>query len=536
MRKFLANSLVLALILITLVSCGKADASVSMKDSATASTATTTPDATYVASTEGTQDQELETITYAAPASHPSLTGISNNRETWEVIIKVNYIPITPDGYTGPTADYSVDYTDQNGNTSKKTYHDVAFFASSPSKDYEYDTSIMACATVNGKETSGFFIFNQEELTFLQCSLLDGKTTLYPLNIDIPMNTFYVSIIAQDKQSVLMKADSYLFVYRLQTKSCELITKDALDYKSPVKDKLYFVDWSHDEFVCDWSQDSKAIPTNSKVIAYHDDNFDLIVFKDFEHDFFVMQNAFEAGTAGETTFSNMYDVYSFGNIYSSIDGQYLSNIHLPKPYRYNRNRIYAQGMGAWQNDPGKVTYYRYGNEVFNFALPDGNWVTVTSYMPLRKDPNSNWGDLLVDTNNDGLVSAQELKDSVTDLQVLLYNATDHTMHVMNASGNLTKVADDVQDYCEAYGELYWMDSKYNAYELSWYEDTDNILIGKDVVGISKHTDERAGFVVKPGDLRCNMICGGTSLCTLYGDDWLNQKDSSGAWALGKNWE
>ena len=81
-----------------------------------------------------------------------------------------------------------------------------------------------------------------------------------------------------------------------------------------------------------------------------------------------------------------------------------------------------------------------------------------------------------------------------------------------------------------------MDGNLNAYELSWMEKDESVLIGENVVGISYHTDERAGFVVKPGDPRCNWVSYGFSLCTLYGREWLNQEESSGDWALEHDWQ
>ena len=142
----------------------------------------------------------------------------------------------------------------------------------------------------------------------------------------------------------------------------------------------------------------------------------------------------------------------------------------------------------------------------------------------------------MDTDNNGVLTAKELDEGIISVQLLLYNAKDKCVYQCINGQTPVKLAEDVIDYCYAYGELYWMNSMFEAYELSWRTKTVSVLIGEDVVGISKHTDERAGFVVKPDDPRCNAESDGFCLCTLYGDDWLNQESTSGAWALEHDWD
>ena len=76
----------------------------------------------------------------------------------------------------------------------------------------------------------------------------------------------------------------------------------------------------------------------------------------------------------------------------------------------------------------------------------------------------------------------------------------------------------------------------NAYELFWVVDDDSIIIGENAVGIAKSHGETAGFIVKPEDSRCNAITEGYHLCTQYGKDWLNQDQTSAAWALEYDWD
>ena len=47
-----------------------------------------------------------------------------------------------------------------------------------------------------------------------------------------------------------------------------------------------------------------------------------------------------------------------------------------------------------------------------------------------------------------------------------------------------------------------------------------------MVAISHHTDERAGFIVKPNDPRGDWESGGLHIATGYGDGWLNYEKTS----------
>lgn len=467
--------------------------------------------------------------------SLPNLIGRAPAKtETWTVYAVFNLIPFTPDGYTGVKADCWREYLDIDGNTkTTKKYH-VAFITEPDSIDnYVFDERIVDTVTVNGKELRGSFLMHKETALVLECSRIDGSSTLYRLDIDLPESIWYADVLDQNKDRALIGADSYLFVYNFGSKTCELITKDALDYDYGTDGKLYFTDWYHDEFVCDWSKSAEFIKTGNKVIHYFNDDFSLTVDKSFEKDFKTMQQVLRNGTANNSSFEHMYSIYSFGTIYDNR-GYYLSNIHYPAPYVYNSNIFSTSSLGVWLSENSTITLYRYGETVRDYDLGDGLWKIIDTYVFFREIPDSG-GKYDIDPDGDGLTSPKEADRAIESIRFLLYNAKDNCVYISDNGKKPVKVAEDVVDYCEAYGELYWMNGKLEAYELSWFEKTESVLIGTDVAGISHHTDERAGFVVVPGDPRCNAIHGGTSLCTLYGKEWLNQEQTSGAWALEFGW-
>lgn len=477
-----------------------------------------------------------DTSNYVCTPSLPNLIGRAPaSTETWSVYAVFNLIPFTPDGYTGVKADCWREYLDIDGNTkTTKKYH-VAFITEPDSIDnYVFDERIVDTVTVNGKELSGSFLMQKETAFVLECSRIDGYSSIYRLDIDLPNNIWYAYVLDKNNDGVLISAGSYIFVYKFESKSCELITADSLDYNYEDDGKLYFTDWLHDEYVCDWSKTTESTKTGKQVIHYFSDDFSLEVDESFESDFKTMQNALRDGTAENSDFDHLYTIYSFGNIYD-IGGSYLSNIHYPKPYIHNVNVFSNSMLGIWLSENSTITLYRYGEIVRSYDMGNGLWRIIETEIDLPEKEDTVWLEYDIDKNGDGLYSIKETDDAILSIKFLLYNAKDHCIYISNNGEKPFKVAEDVVDFQEAYGELYWMNAKLEAYELSWREKTDSVLIGTDVVGISHYADERAGFVVAPGDLRCNATSNGFSLCTLYGREWMNQEQTSGAWALEYDW-
>lgn len=469
---------------------------------------------------------------YVAKPSIPNLIGRApKNIHNWYVDTVTNYIPFTPEGYEGTMADYTKEYTDKNGNTTKKNYHAAFFIEEDSHETYQYDSAILTQALVNGEMKVGTFIMHTENLLFLECEDIAGNVKSYYLDIDLPDSIWYAYVLDTDDNRALISAGSYIFVYKFESKACEVITTDALDYDYDEGGKLFFTDWLHDEYVCDWSKTTESTKTGKQVIHYFSDDFSLEVDERFESDFKTMQKALRDGTATTSDFDHLYTIYSFGNIYDT-GGWYLSNIHYPEPYVHNGNVFSNSSLGVWLSENSTITLYRYGQMVRSYDMGNGPWKIIETYVFFKELSNGKYD---TDPNGDGLISPEEADRAIESIRFLLYNSKDHCIYISDNGKKPFKVAEDVVDFCEAYGQIYWMNSKFEAYELSWFEKTESVLIGTDVVGISHHTDERAGFVVTPGDPRCNAVSDGFSLCTLYGREWLNQEQTSGAWALEHDW-
>ncbi len=480
------------------------------------------------------------------PASQPVTTSDDVNPEPaptpvaiplvdkWEVNTVTNEVPITPEGYEGNKVTLVKRYTGKDGVTVDKTYTDVAFLDPNDENKYAYDFTYWTNEfEINGERPFGQIICETEYLYFLEHHQGEEVQRFF-LDIDIPGSYYYFSLLGRTEKTALIKTGSYIFVYDFESAECKLITDSALDYDYPVQDTLYFTDWDHCEYQCNWNESTSVSKTGNSVIRYL--NYQGITkLDDFQEEFLEMQNMAKTGRVAEDALSDKYSTYS-GNIYSVSNDEYMGNLHLPYATERSSKIWRPDGYSCWLIEGNSITRYRYNDVARTHELHEGEWYIIESYVSLKKREDVAFVEYDLDVNNDGIISAEELDERTLSIDTLLMDISTHTVWHLDSDGNLTAVAEDVQDYCEAYGEFYWMNSKFNAYELSWTEKDESVLIGKDVVGISYHTDERAGFVVKPGDPRCNWVSDGFSLCTLYGEEWLNQEESSGAWALEYDWQ
>lgn len=518
-------SIILAMfMLLGCCSCGsKAD----QKDKDTTSpTPEISPMVVPTAQPETTEDnagQEAATTPVAIPPV-----------DKWEINTVTNLIPITPEGYEGNLVTIVKSYTSEDGVTVDKTYNDVAFLDHEGENNYAYDFTYWTNEfDINGERPFGQLIFKEERLLFLE-HYQGEEVQRFFLNIDLPKDFYYLSLIGRTEETALINSGSYIFVYDFESANCKLITDSALDYSYPVQDTLYFTDWEHCEYQCNWNESTDVSKTGNSVIRYW--NYRGITkLNAFQEEFLEIQTAIKTGKATEYTVSDKYDIL-VSSIYAIPNDEYMGNIHLPYATERSSQLLYPNSYACWLVEGNAITLYRCGDVVRTHELPDGEWYIIESYSSLKRKENTPWVEYDLDVNNDGIISAEELNERTLSIDTLLMDISTHTVYHLDSNGNLKAVAKDVQDYCEAYGEFYWMNSKLDAYELSWTEKDESTLIGKDVVGISYHTDERAGFIVKPGDPRCNWVSDGFSLCTLYGDEWMNQEESSGAWALEYNWQ
>ena len=306
---------------------------------------------------------------------------------------------------------------------------------------------------------------------------------------DLFRNAFVADRSVGDKK-LLISAGSRFYIYDTSDQKLKVLTDETLDFQSPIRGELVYTNWDHEEIAIDWANSEERVATGRKVICYRDDDFSRAVVDGIDREFYKIQSLARDGDE-QLKFNNHYVLD--GMLYD-YDGSPISNIHLPEPFKWNKQTMATNWGAIFVTDASHLTVYRYGEATHVINLPGGRW------HPIRLSREGEEGD-----------------------DFLVINYSDDKIYRCDKEGSLTLLAEDVQDYHEAYGELYWMNSRFEAYRCTW-QNNDSILIGENAVGISKYIDERAGFIVKPGDPRENSMCGGTHLCTMYGEGWLKRPE------------
>ena len=383
--------------------------------------------------------------------------------------------------------------------------------------EYEGDDTIVYLAHQTGpddeKDVEKVYVFDDPRIDGYYCRIYDYN---------------------EEENFFLFYQEGSFYTFDLTTKELKEIASSCLDKRYDAENHmLYYVDVDHVEYSVDWLNKEEPIGTGNTVIRYFEDSFEPEINEEFNDRFHEIQDQMKAG-ADRSEFTDV-KIYYNGDIYN-LNGMYISNVHLPECYKWNSNVLFDESDMEITMIGNKLTYWHFGEVVREYTLPEGHWRVIQSYLRYHEDPNEWSVQYVIDVNKDGIVTAEEMNAAVTNTNILLYNFEDNSVWTINQNGWIVQVCEGCIDFQEAYGEFYWMDYQFNAYELSWTEDQDSILIGEDVVAISHHTDERAGFVVKPGDTRANHKSDGLDLCTLYGTEWLNQEQTSGAWAIDYDWE
>lgn len=456
--------------------------------------------------------------------------------ESWCVETVENMIPIVPEGYEGTCVNYKLPYTEKDGVETGKIYYAAFVDLQSEYIDYDKYYLISDVIDIEGEEKkSGFFLCEREVLNFLEHKKGEDILERFYLDINIP-ETYYMQVMARNDQKVLIwNGGSYLFTYNFESEKCSLITDSALDFKNPVEGELYFTDWDHTEYVCNWSESNEVVKTGKEVVTYfYECDLNPVEDEVMQKNFSAIQKALKNGNIDrEYLESKGYEIYN-DYLYDLRNEKGLSvNIHLPYASDETGYAVYGEFMSCWEIDRNQLYLYRYGDCVRQYVLDEGNWCIIDSTLGVTKK--------LFNGDADDQVSAEELNRQIATVDVLLLNTSEKCLyHLSDIEGNtdLTLVAENVVD-CYAYedsGIAYWLDDNNCAYEIFWVINEDSILIGENAIGIAKVKGEQAGFIVKPGDTRCNATRNGVMLCTMYGDDWLNQDQTSGAWALEYDWD
>lgn len=317
-----------------------------------------------------------------------------------------------------------------------------------------------------------------------QSNLGDSTLRLYVLgeekeviSLDFASDDFEstVQVLYMIDEKFLLRSGAKIGVYDLNNKSFSVITEEAVSFKEPVGDELYFTNFDHEEFVCKWTETSDVAKTNQKVVYYWEDSFELDKAEGAQEYFKKIQLSFRDG---EKKYRYLLDYDNALN----INGHRYGNIHLPCATQSTNytisicSRIFDY---AWLIDDNRFKQYQYGKVIQEISFPEnGNWKIL---------------DYSTDSND-----------------FLLLNTSTKNVYHLNSNNTFIKLASDVQDYyARGYSIFYWTDSNGNLYKSTWKTNTSN-LIAENIVGLTKNY---LGFIVKPEDNRATDVYDGLPIFT-----------------------
>ena len=352
----------------------------------------------------------------------------------------------------------------------------------------------------------------------------NDKEFKYYFKGDSGIDRYYASVLDWDEkeENFLLYQEGSFYTFDLWTHRLDCVAEATLDWV--IEDHiLFYTNVEHEEFMFDYKNNRKPQATNRKIIKYFNKSFEPAINEEFEETFQEIQEMVKNGTDVKSVEIKGIKVYYDYDIFDD-NGNYLGNLNYPHSYKWNRNVMFDDYDMCAMVVGNKLTYYVLGEAVKEFELPEGRWQVIDSDFYLEETENEDsYTALVIEDDSMKEVSVDE---ALIEKFALLYRFDDRSVWTLDSEGRLEKVCEDVVDFQEAYGEFYWMNSKFEAYELTWKHSVESILIGEDVVGISHHTDERAGFIVKPDDPRGDSESGGLHIATGYGNGWLNYEQTS----------
>lgn len=364
----------------------------------------------------------------------------------------------------------------------------------------------------------------EEDLTVLVHQYGDSENDIKYYFEDTSINHYYASVMDWDEteENFLIYQEGSFYTFDLGTYRLECVAEATLDWV--IEDHiLFYTNVKHEEFMFDYKNNRQPQATGREVIRYFNKSFEPEINMSFEDLFQEIQERVKDGTDVYAIEIKGIKVYYNYDIFDK-NGNYLGNLNYPHSYKWNHNIMFDDyDMCAMVID-NKLTYYVFGEAVKEFELPEGRWKVIDSDFYLEETENEDsYTALVIEDDSMNEVSVDE---ALIEKLVLLYRFDDRSVWTLDSDGKVEKVCEDVVDFQEAYGEFYWINSKFEAYELTWKQSEESILIGENVVAISHHTDERAGFIVKPDDPRGDWESGGLHISTGYGTGWLHYEQTS----------
>ena len=324
---------------------------------------------------------------------------------------------------------------------------------------------------------------------------------VYVFDSDSGIDPAECTIVDSDEANTrfLLHQHRDLYTFDLNTHELKCIVDGYVDYYyGEKKQKIHYTGLDYYEKIIEWLESDEAVSSGIMFINFFVEDFFTTPNEEFNDRFLEIQAQAKLGK-DPAEFTDV-EIMDNGDIYD-LNGKYLANIHLPYAFKWSPNLQFSEnGMEIMLNET-KLEYYRYGEVVQSFELPSQRWKVIQSSITYSGDP-----EMLFAKN----LNAEQIKAAIQDTKVLLYNLEEKTVWKIDSTG-INKIIEECVDYTEYNGVLYWMNYSTTAYKLNWLESNESVEIGHGVVAASHYNDERAGFIVKPGDPLANAEADGMSL-------------------------
>jgi predicted small lipoprotein YifL len=300
----------------------------------------------------------------------------------------------------------------------------------------------------------------------------------------------FAKIMDVSEDKILIKQGSYLYVFNLESKELTLLNEGAIDCNID-NGVIYYYDKDNTEFsIEDWANEPEPKATGNEVVSYATnvpENIE-VNFPDFSE----IQKSAREGKE-RPAYDAGYTIESNGDMYSLVTGKYVTNINLPKAVCGNSFNCYDTIFFVENN---QIDLYFFGESIFNYKLPEGKWKVVAASLDYEFEDE----DLTEE------MTADVMKKSLTEIEVMLYNRLDNSLWVCHGE-DIEKIATDVLDFfSDGYG-IYYIDKDYCPYVGSFnYIDR----AGDPVIGVS-HFEDNPGFIVD--DERGKTMINGLSIWT-----------------------
>lgn len=319
--------------------------------------------------------------------------------------------------------------------------------------------------------------------------VIDKKYTTETLyQFDDTIDASKAKVVSCQNDLILIKEEASFYRLDLDKGECKLINEGAVDAKFSGK-KVIFFDENYKEYEIDWISE-EIVEKDVISSGYFNEvpskeDVDLPNFKE-------LQSAILNGNYRSAMDALMF-VEDDGDLYSIENGEYITNVHLPIPFR--GGQTFKAESSIVTVDDDDLSIYYYGEEIFHKQLPEGTWKLLNAEVRYSYESS---------VFDDGEILGEELAKSIVEPKFLMYNVTNSSLWVMDSESETELTTGEIKDLFTFKDMLFFIDNQNKAYYGSWTNNYVTEFVNEGILGVS-HYSNFPGFVVESGGTEYNGI-------------------------------